>query len=72
VYEESIKRLKKIKEDFKNDPHLTKKNTVTYMQHQRRHFQQMMRVLADAGLLREGEWGGYNAKTFTKAQTTSD
>jgi len=58
VYEECIKRLKKIKEDFKNDPHLQNKpQSVTYMQHQRRHYQQMMRALADAGLLREGEWG---------------
>ena len=57
--EREIERLKAIKDKMKVDPHLKikrKEKTQQNLQHQQRYYADMMRVLKDKGLLRDGDW----------------
>ncbi len=55
----SEEKLRSIKEELKNDPHLqrARRDSGVYLLHQRKYYARMMRVLKDAGYIREGEWG---------------
>jgi len=55
----ALERIKKIKADMANDPHLqrNKKSSSNFRLHVRHYYSQMMRALSDDGYIREGEWG---------------